>query len=356
MEKKRSRVHIGLRTIKTVAAVIISMIIVDSYGATASKLIFAMLGAMAAVQPTFKESLESCITQIVGVLFGAVAGVLLLLLPVHPLVATGIGMVLVITLYNAFHIRFSPSLPCFIVVMICTTPDVQPMIYAFGRIWDTAIGLSVGMLINTLIFPYDNSRQIRSTAESLDRELILFLENMFDGDDILPKSEVMSGKIDDMARQLKIFENQKLVLRLNRQRQELEQFKLCEGKARLLVAEMEVLCRMGKSGRLSEENRERLADSGAEIGDDRVLDAPQDLDIVTNYHVNRILELRVELLSALGHIREESNSETSNPDALNPDASNSEASNSEASNPEASNPETTITESENVSSDLSDKE
>ena len=77
MEKKRSRVHIGLRTIKTVVAVIISMIIVDFYGATTSKLIFAMLGAMAAVQPTFKESADSCITQIVGVLFGAVAGVLL---------------------------------------------------------------------------------------------------------------------------------------------------------------------------------------------------------------------------------------------------------------------------------------
>lgn len=304
MEKKRSRVHIGLRTIKTVVAVIISMIIVDFYGATTSKLIFAMLGAMAAVQPTFKESADSCITQIVGVLFGAVAGVLLRLLPVHPLVATGIGMVLVITFYNAFRIRFSPSLPCFIVVMVCTTPDVQPMTYAFGRIWDTAIGLGIGMLINTLIFPYDNSRQIRLTAESLDRELTLFLENMFDGDDILPKAEVMSGKIDDMARQLKIFENQKLVLRLKRQQKELEQFKRCEGKARLLVAEMEVLCRIGKPGILSNENRERLVRSGAKISDGKKMNVVQEMDIVTNYHVGRILNLREELLEALGQIGE----------------------------------------------------
>ena len=304
MEKKRSRVHIGLRTIKTVVAVIISMIIVDFYGATTSKLIFAMLGAMAAVQPTFKESADSCITQIVGVLFGAVAGVLLRLLPVHPLVATGIGMVLVITFYNAFRIRFSPSLPCFIVVMVCTTPDVQPMTYAFGRIWDTAIGLGIGMLINTLIFPYDNSRQIRLTAESLDRELTLFLENMFDGDDILPKAEVMSGKIDDMARQLKIFENQKLVLRLKRQQEELEQFKRCEGKARLLVAEMEVLCRIGKPGILSNENRERLVRSGAKISDGKKMNVVQEMDIVTNYHVGRILNLREELLEALGQIGE----------------------------------------------------
>ena len=56
MNKKRLRIHIGLRTIKTAIAVIISMIIVDFYGATTSKLIFALLGAMAAVMPTCRES------------------------------------------------------------------------------------------------------------------------------------------------------------------------------------------------------------------------------------------------------------------------------------------------------------
>ena len=41
--KKHRRIHIGLRTTKTAAAVIISMLIVELYGATSSKLIFAML-------------------------------------------------------------------------------------------------------------------------------------------------------------------------------------------------------------------------------------------------------------------------------------------------------------------------
>ena len=49
--KKHKRIHIGLRTAKTAAAVIISMLIVELYGATSSKLIFAMLGAMAASIP-----------------------------------------------------------------------------------------------------------------------------------------------------------------------------------------------------------------------------------------------------------------------------------------------------------------
>lgn len=299
MRKKHTRLPIGLRTIKTAVAVIIAMVIVDFFGTTPSKLIFAMLGAMAAVQPTFQESVESCLTQIVGVLFGALAGILLLALPLSPLAATGIGIVLVITLYNALRIRFSPSLPCFIVVMLCTSSDIEPVSYAIGRIWDSAIGLSIGMLINTLVFPYDNSRKICSTVKSLDRELIHFLEDMFDGDDILPDSDKMTRMIDDMDRQLAIFSKQRLFHRLRKQRQELQAFRTCEWKARQLVAHMEVLCHMDQPGRLNAENRTRLERCNALIQDERTSLEDDTYDTVTNYHVAKILTLRQDLLQAL---------------------------------------------------------
>ena len=299
MFKKRSRFHIGLRTVKTTIAIILAMVIVDSYGATSSKLIFAMLGAMAAVQPTFKESLEACLSQIVGVVFGALVGVLLLALKMPSLVATGIGIVLVITLYNALRITYAPGNACFIVVLLCTTPDIQPFSYALGRIWDTAIGLGVGMLINTLIFPYDNSRQLRMTVESLEKEVLHFLEGMFDGDDVLPDAEAMIRKIGDLERQLTIFENQRLVLHMRRRNQQLEEFRICEGKAKELLARMLVLSRLKRPGRLNEENRRRLIASGAQIKDQRPLDATTELDVVVNYHVSQILTLRRELLEAL---------------------------------------------------------
>ena len=299
MRKNLPKIHIGLRTIKTAAAIVISMFIVDFLGTSASKLIFAMLGAMTAVQPTFKASLEACIAQIVGVLFGAVASVLLLLLPLHPLVSTGIGIILVISLYNAFGIRFSPSLSCFIVVMMCNTPDIQPMSYAFGRLWDTAIGLGIGMLINTLVFPYDNSRRIRQTVESLDKELLSFLEDLFDGDDILPDENKMTATINDMNRQLTLFSDQKLILNLHRQEHDLEIFRECEGKAKELLSRMLVLSRVERPGILTAENKAKLIACGAEIRDERSTDDPSELDIVTNYHIRQILRLRQDLLDAL---------------------------------------------------------
>ena len=299
MLKKWVRLRVGLRTVKTTAAVVISMMLVDRLGTSGSRLIFAMLGAMAAVQPTFKESVASCLTQIVGVLFGAAAGLLLRLLPGPDLVAVGIGMVLVITLYHSLRIPYSPSLPCFVVVIVCVTPDVHPIIYAAERIWETAIGLGVGMAINTLVFPYDNSRRIRATAEGLDKVLIAFLEEVFDGDDILPDAKAMRRTINDLQRELELFSNQKLILRLRRQQEELETFRLCENKARELVARMEVLSQMGRPGRLDGENRRRLLACGANIRDQRPLDSVLERDVVTNYHVRQILKLRRELLDAL---------------------------------------------------------
>lgn len=297
---KFQHVHIGLRTIKTAAAVIVSMMIVNLYGTTTSKLIFAMLGAMAAMQPTFKESVESCMTQIIGVLFGAAVGVVLLWARVPSLVATAVGIILVITLYNSLGIPYSPGIPCLIVVTLCTTPDIAPITYAAGRIWDSAIGLGLGMAINTLIFPYDNSRQLQKTIESLDRELITFLENLCDGDEILPDARGMARRIEKMETQLKIFSNQRLLLHLCRQKQQLEVFRSCEGKAKVLVARMEVLSRMEKPGILSQENREALIACGANIRDQRSLELFGEMDIVMNYHIRQILILRRELLEALG--------------------------------------------------------
>lgn len=297
--KKHFRFHIGLRTLKTAVAVILSMMIVNGLGTTDSRMIFAMLGAMAAVQPTFKDSVQAGLTQVVGVLFGAVVSVLLLLIPIPHLVIAGIGIVLVISLYNAFGISFSPILPCLIVVIMCISPDAQPIAYGVGRVWDTTIGLAVGMLINMLVFPYDNSRRIRRAIESLDKELITILEELFDGNRAVPAADLMSRRVDEIRAQLKIFENQKLILRHRGQRMDIADFRLCEKKARELAARMEILCHMEYPGRLNGENRQNLMAAGARIAEDSPTDTVTERDVVTNYHIRQIMTIRQQLLQVL---------------------------------------------------------
>lgn len=299
MQNNQFQVHIGLRTVKTAVAVIIAMLIVDNHGVSSSRLVFAMLGVMAAVQPTFRESLDACFGQIISVVIGSVFGVLLLHLPISHFLACGIGVLIVITVFNSMRLRYIPNIACLVLVLICTSPDIVPRIYALERMWDTAIGLAVGFVFNTLVLPYNNSKKIVKLIEGLERELIWFLEHLFDNDDVIPEAEVMMQKIDYMAQQLSIFSKQKLVLHLRRQKKELETYRICERKARELLARMEVLSQMNRPGRLTEENRHRLAAAGAEIRDTRVLDCVQERDVVTNYHVAQILSIRHELMEAL---------------------------------------------------------
>ncbi len=299
MKLTLEKIHIGRRTIKTVAAVVIAMLVAEFCGSTSSKLIFAMMGAMEAVRPTFKESMEAVLSQFIGIVVGALAAVLLHTLPIPYVVAAGIGILIVIVFYNMLKLPYSPSLACFIVVMVCTTSDVHPLLYALGRIWDSSIGLAVGMLINVLVFPYDNSKKIRQAVQNLDAELILFLEDMFDGDNKLPDADIMEKKLADIAYQLSIFSNQVLPFHKARQKEKLKLFRMCEGRARRLVSHLEVLCAMEEPGQLNDENLAKLRAGGANIVEQPDLTEWTDKDTITNYHVAQILALRKELLSII---------------------------------------------------------
>ena len=299
MRKRKIILSPGARTVKTIAAVVISMLIVDTYGTTPSKLIFAMLGAMAAMEPTFKESVSACLTQIVGVLLGGLAGVLLRLLPLPQLACVAIGILLIITLYNVFQIPFSASLPCLVVVTVCIEPDMLPLQYALGRIWDSAIGLGVGLAINMLILPYDNSKKIRSGVRSLEKGVITFLEELYDGDNVLPDMDKLIRKVADIERQLDIFSNQRLFFRRDMQKAQIKIFRQCENRARMLVNHMEVLCRLEDIGLPDAETVALMETAGVRVVFSVPAEENGEANAVAAYHVRRILLLRSQLLCYL---------------------------------------------------------
>ncbi len=251
------------------------------------------------MENTFKQSLEACMAQIVGMIFGAIVAAGLSFVPIHSLLTVGIGVVLIIVIYNIFGMDYSPNLACLVVVMSCMNAEVLPFDYALARLWDTAIGLVVGMIINMLVLPYDNSLRIRQAIEYLEKEVILFLEDMFDGDKEYPDTEKMRETIDDMASQLGIYSKQWLPFSVKRNKEKLEIFLKCESKERELMAQMEVLSQMENPGRLDPEIRIRLEESGAEIRDRRRIIRYEEEDIITNYHVGKILDLRDELFEMI---------------------------------------------------------
>ena len=88
-------------------------------------------------------------------------------------------------------------------------------------------------------------------------------------------------------------------MRPSRQNRELESFRDYEEKAHQLMAHMKVLSDMVVPGRLNDENLQRLNSYGANIRARRELNSMMERDIITNYHVDQILNLRHELLDML---------------------------------------------------------
>lgn len=296
---KKIHIPIGLRTVKTAIAVAAAILMVERYGTSRDELLFGVMGAFSAMEPTFKASVRGCISQIGSVIIGVLLALTIRMLDIPGVIAAGAGIILVMALFQIFHWRISPVLPCLILVTICTDPDLSAVTYGAERIWNTALGLAVGMVINMLVFPYDNSRKIQQIMASLDSDLIHFLEDMFDGDDLLPKTEEMSRKIEALEAQLAMFADQRLLLRRRRQKRTLARLQRCEDTARALLLEVETLRSVDHTARLTRENWEDLQALGA-----RIVEVPPENrftveDLVVNYHVARALKLRQQLKDTL---------------------------------------------------------
>lgn len=292
---KKPHVPVGLRTLKTAAAVTASIILVEQYGTSADELLFGVMGAFSAMEPTFKGSVRGCISQFMGVLMGVLLSLALRPLDVPGAVAAGIGIVLVMACYQLLRLRSSPVLPCLILVTICTDLGLNAVIYGLERLWNTMLGMGAGMVINMIIFPYDNGRKLHQIMVSLDEDLIRFLEDMFDGDDQLPDPEGMERKLDALEAGLTVFSDQRLLIHPRRHRRLIARYQSCEGTVRALLREVDVLHSIRNTGRLNRENREDLLALGANIHNtplDRRFGVE---DLVINYHVARALELREQL-------------------------------------------------------------
>lgn len=295
---KINKVHIGLRTIKSAVAALISMMIVDIYGNSVGKYVFAVMGAMQVTQKTIKQSLDACLTQAVGVTYGAIIGLLLLNSPLPPFIAAALGIIILVTTYNTFNIKYPPIMPCVVITSICTVQSAQPVTYALGRLIDTFIGLGVGLIINIYVFPYDNINVLRKTSESLDEEILKFLYDTFNKNGQKPCIGKARKYVNDLTSQIQTFANQWFLLDDRQHREDYELYKLLDKNVETLIAHMKAIDYMEILGKLDDVNIELLKQYGIEV-DERETIASEEYNIVTNYHVNNLILIHQQISEIL---------------------------------------------------------
>lgn len=286
----RPKFRLGLRTMKTTLAVIISLFIASQFGELS---IFPALASIAVMSRTFDEGLIECRNQAVGIFIGGVFGcVTATAFPNPPIWGIGLGILLIMIACASFNVVFSCSLSCAIFIVACMTDEHLVIGNTLIRLFHTAIGLTVGLLVNYLIVPYNNSDKIYDLMNDLLGELPEYLDKcliMQLYPDLTPSDTI----IERLHYEMTIYRHQRF-LRQRLHRDEYTYMSGCVQLSERIHQELTALCRMDQVGILNEENLFQLRCLGLEIPEasPALSSIPEEYTSVTNYHLKKLLDAR----------------------------------------------------------------
>lgn len=294
---QRPTFRIGLRTIKTALAVMLSLFLASLFGELS---IFPALASIAVMSRTFDDGLRECRCQALGILIGGFFGCLTAFLcPVPPIWVMGLGVMAIIFLCSSFHVGFSCSLSCAIFIVACMTEADQVFHDVLVRLFHTAIGLTVGLSINYLVIPYNNAKKIYSLLQ----ELIDFLPDCLDDcvfHGLYPDLSPLDRLVERLHYEMSIYHHQRF-LRKRVHRDEYIFLCGCMQLAERIQQELKAICTMDCIGQPDADNLLYLRFLGLEVPEDGLPgrhSTDQD-DAVTNYHLQKLLEARTYLLRLL---------------------------------------------------------
>ena len=276
----------GLRTLKTALSVTLSILFVRFFSSENDAMFYAALGGLVAMDTTFRRSLRQGLTQFLGVLLGTAVGYFThALLPTIPFWSVGLGVLLLILLCNGFKISYSITLSCIVFLSACSYGSNNLLHDAYVRIVYTALGLSVALIINISIRPYNNKTRIIRLLKELQEqfpplmESIIVYERFPDTQPLI----ILLRKIDS---EIALYQSQHFFHR----KQNAEALVCgCRQLGERMVAELEVICGMDTLGDLASGNATKLEALGISTEGLQPRKCTRRDTIVMNYHLEKLL-------------------------------------------------------------------
>ncbi len=299
----KTRIHLGLRTIKTALAVTLALTIAGLLGSAMP--IFSAIGAISAMSRTLKDALTACLTQLTGCVVGCVIGCLFLVMFPHtPPILIGLGVILVILLGLRLHSEFAIPLSCIVFVSICLYEAGSPFFYAASRFGDTSIGLMIALAVNMLIKPYNNRARIAGMLTHIVQAFPDYLqERVLHGH--YPDLTPLRNSLDRLDAELSLYEDQSYPNKENRHAIGIY-LRGCQQLAERMYDEMKALCLMDSPGLPDVACVARLSAMGIAAENVTTCQAGQqrEEDIVLAYHAGNLLSA-FDYLCALNEMPDE---------------------------------------------------
>lgn len=290
---KLKQFKIGLRTIKTSAAVGLSMFLVDLLDLESP--LFAGIGAISSMQSAVSKSFIEGKTRMLGTFVGATLGFIISTLLPQNYFFLSLGIIIIIVINNLFGWKKSLQLSCYVYLSIFLSDVDERIPYATYRLLSTFVGIVVGTIINYFIAAPDVKQKfIKSKAHIYEtsKELVYNL--------VSKEKEI---ELEELTKELNSLENN-----FNLYKQELDyhitKSKISEASINILGMIDEIynalhtLIRLQMKPILNKENAE-LYKKIYNLDYQPSARENNELDIVYNYHLNRILHNLINIENLL---------------------------------------------------------
>src|SRR5699024_6886212 len=188
---------VGMRTIKTVIAVILTLIVSEIFGLNSP--ILASIAAVMIMEGSVSESLSSGKNRMYGTIIGGAIGLVILYIGPGNFLFIGIGLVLIINICNRLKIEDAArmAMVVFLVIVLDYT-EVDAFNYAINRTFDTLVGVVISIAVNYIIRPPRIERKIKRLLDDMYLEVQYLVKKL--------AWEEHFGSLDNLRKQINMME------------------------------------------------------------------------------------------------------------------------------------------------------
>ncbi|MGO1470854.1 MAG: FUSC family protein [Tissierella sp.] len=278
---------IGMRTIKTVIAVVLTLEIAKLLDINSP--ILAGIAAIMTMETSVSESFRTGKFRMFGTVLGAIIALIITSISPVNFITTALGLIVII--YSSNVLKWQKAVKMAMIVFLVIIVDFEGgdgFTYALNRTIDTFIGVIVGTTINYFIRPPKIDIKIYNIIENTTKEIVKDIKKLVWGDGNL-QLDNLKKKIDYIEENYQTLKRD-LKLKKNTNYKSIDYehiFELFQN----IYSHLRIIKLINKKIPINESNKELLKENFVKMKDipEIEFNEKEELYIIYNFHLRRII-------------------------------------------------------------------
>ncbi|MPW24474.1 hypothetical protein GC105_01530 [Alkalibaculum sp. M08DMB] len=277
---------IGMRNIKTALSVFICIAIYQIFDFRYP--LFAVIAAIVSMESSVMHSFKIGLNRLMGTALGAVFGLAFALVRPNDVFLATIGIVVVIYICNILNWNKSITIATIVFISILfDLGESQVLFYSVERIFDTFVGISISLVVNFLIHPYNFEKSIRRQMDTIIKE-IYKLVNESVCTVCFMELDKLNFDLTNLSDELKQYESEVKLKKSGQQR--IGYVKSTVSILKEIYTHLRVIAPIIEGRHLTDANLKILENLNFDVNKIDLGELSNNLDYIYNYHLGIILE------------------------------------------------------------------